>query len=134
MSAVKTFEQIKAHAESIKNDEPQALVAPSHKDAWAQGDLGIVCLETMPKDVEVVEAKAQLAIGNTQGSRHCLVSLQGVTMYRSKSAGPLDGPIFEAKQGCEIDHPEHGNLILPEGIYATVYQRQYAEDLRRVRD
>ena len=134
MNAVKTFKSIKTHAESIKNDETQSLVAPSQGDAWAQGDLLIVCLENVPKDAEAAPLVAQLAPGNTQGSRHCLTSLHGISMFKAKSAGPLDGPVFEAKSGCEIDHPEHGNLILPPGVYGAVYQRQYAEDLRRVQD
>jgi len=134
-NAVEAFDSIKTHAESIKNDEQQSLCNPSKGDAWAQGDLLIVCLEAVPAGAEIDQApKAQLAIGNTQGSRHCLTSLQGVTMYKVKSGNPLDGPVFETKNGVEIDHPEHGNLVLPPGTYGCIYQRQYAEDLRRVLD
>jgi hypothetical protein len=134
MNAAKTFEEIKTHAESIKNDETQTLGETTPGDTWAQGDLAIVCLKEVPKDAEVQKAERQLAIGNTQGARHCFVSLDGITSYKLKDAGPLDGPVFEAKQGCEIDHPEHGNLKLPAGVYGCIYQRQFAEELRRVLD
>ena len=134
-TAVNEFRAIKKHAESIKNDETHRIETCSPGDAWAQGDLLIVALDGVPKDAQAVkQVERQLAPGTTHGSRHCLVSLEGVSMFTLKDATALDGPIVEAKQGCEIDHPEHGNVILPPGVYGIVYQRQYAEELRRVQD
>lgn len=133
-TAVNEFQQIQKHAESIKNDETHRIETWSPGDCWAQGDLLLVCLEKVPQGAEVIKVDRQLAPGTTQGSRHCLVSLDGVTMYRLANATALDGPIVEAKSGCEIDHPEHGNLIVPPGVFGVVYQRQYAEELRRVLD
>jgi hypothetical protein len=55
-------------------------------------------------------------------------------MYRVSNPGPLDGPIIDAPDGCAIDHPEHGDAVLPAGVYAITYQRAYAQELRRVQD
>lgn len=75
-----------------------------------------------------------MAPGATQGSRHTLRSLDGVTVYKLRDAGSLDGPIVEAKEPAWLDHPEHGNRQLPAGLYAVTYQRAFAEELRAVQD
>lgn len=134
MQVADALRRIDAHAEQIKNDESHTLGALSRADTWAQGDVGLVVLDELPDNCEKIAAVPQLAPGSTRGSRHCLVSLTGITMYRMNKATPLDGPIIESLFGFEIDHPDHGNVICPPGIYGVVYQRQYAEDLRAVQD
>jgi hypothetical protein len=76
----------------------------------------------------------QLAPGTSQGSRHCLESLEGITVFRLADQTPLDGPILEAPSGLRVNHPEHGDVTLRPGVYAVVYQRAFAEELRRVED
>lgn len=135
MQAVKELEAIQQHAESIRNDAEHRIETMSPGDAWAQGDVGIVCLESLPANsTKIKKPSAQLAPGTTQGSRHCLRSMRGLSLYTIRGATPLDGPVIEAKRGCAIDHPEHGNVVLPPGVYAIVYQRAYADELRRVQD
>lgn len=134
VTAVSELKAIQAHAESIKNDATHELTVMSAGDAWAQGDVLITCLERVPPECEPIKAERQLAPGTTQGSRHCIVDLAGVEMFRLKDATPLDGPVFRCDRKVEIDHPEHGNLIVPAGVYGVTYQRQYAEELRRVQD
>lgn len=135
MNAVKEFETLKQHAETIRNDAEHRIETMSPGDCWAQGDIGIVCLKSLPVgSAKIVKPSAQLAPGTTQGSRHCLRRLRGVTLYRIAEPTPLDGPVIDAPKGCAIDHPEHGNVVLPPGIYAIVYQRAYADELRRVQD
>lgn len=135
VSATSELREIKKHAKSIKNDETHRLGEVIPGDSWAQGDLLIVAFDAVPKGcVPVDKPEPQLAPGNTQGSRHCLDRLDGVEMFRLKDATPLDGPVFRTNRVTEITHPEHGNLIGPPGVYGIVYQRQYAEDLRRVLD
>lgn len=133
-TAISELKAIQKHAESIKNDETHELTVMSPGDCWAQGDVLITCLESVPKGCEPITAERQLAPGTTQGSRHCIVDLTGVEMFRMKDATPLDGPVFRCDRKVEIDHPEHGNLIVPPGVYGVTYQRQYAEELRRVQD
>lgn len=136
ISAKRAFGELAKHAESMKNDEPQTAGAMSPGDAVAQGDLLIVALESVPRGAVATKAPAvQLAPGTTQGSRHCLESLADVTLYTVPDANVLDGPIIDArKSGCRINHPEHGDWILPAGVYAIVYQRAFADELRRVQD
>lgn len=135
MTAEKSLEQIAKHAEKIKNDEHQTAGEMSVFDTWGQGDLGIVRLEKVPNGCTVIKnPSSQLATGNTQGSRHCLESLDGLTLYQLPKAGPLDGPIVDAPNGMRVNHPEHGDVTFRPGVYGVVYQRQYAEELRRVRD
>ncbi len=144
MSVVaKTFRAIKDTAEKIRNDEHQIVGTMSVGDAWAQGDILIVSLEHLPEHViPIANPNVQLAPGNSQGSRHCLSSLDGVTMYRIASPNPLDGPILQSDHPIRVNHPEHGDVTVPAGTYAIIYQRAFERDrfatstrgLQRVRD
>lgn len=135
MNAITELRSLQQHAEAIKNDGEHAIATMSPGDAWAQGDIGIVCLSAVPDECHAIdEPSLQLAPGDTQGSRHCLDSLEGVRLHQIADATPLDGPVIEAPVGCRINHPEHGDVLLPAGVYAIVYQRAYADELRRVQD
>lgn len=130
----KEFTRIREHAETICNDDTHTLGELSPGDCWAQGDLVLMKLDRVPDGATKIPAQQQLVPGNTQGSRHCLTSLEGITMHKLADATELDGPVFEAEKTVEIDHPEHGNVIGGPGVYGVIYQRQRAEELRRVRD
>ena len=135
VTARKAFGEIARHAEKIKNDEHQTAGEMSVGDAWAQGDIALVRLEAVPNNaVRVKSPSPQLAPGNTQGSRHVLESLTGVTVYTLADPTALDGPILDCPKGCTVTHPEHGWVTLRPGVYGVVYQRQLADDLRRVAD
>jgi len=135
VTAKRAFGELARHAERIKNDEPQTAGSMSPGDMIAQGDIGLVVLDGVPANaVRIAKPETQLAPGTTQGSRHSLESLEGLTLYSLKNATPLDGPVIEAPGGCRVNHPEHGDWVLPPGTYAVVYQRAYAEELRRVQD
>jgi hypothetical protein len=82
----------------------------------------------------VPDPSLQLAPGTSRGSRHCLESLDGITFYRLERATPLDGPVLDAPRGLRVNHPEHGDVTLRPGVYAVVYQRAFAEEIRRVED
>lgn len=130
----KAVEQVSRQAETIRSDEEQVISVMTPGDEVRQGDIYVTMLRSMPKGAKRLPMQAQLAPGNTQGSRHCLRSADGIALYAAPEAGPLDGPIIEAPNGCAIDHPEHGNIVLPEGVYAVTFQRAFAEELRRVAD
>lgn len=129
---------IQATAERIRNDAQQRFpAAASPGDCWRQGDLYITLLAKLPTDVIPTEKpRLQLVPGTTQGSRHCLDSLDGVTIYGVPGSGPLDGPTLECHQERTITHPEHGDVVLPPGVYGVHYQRDLdSEDReRRVMD
>lgn len=124
------LKEVTEHAEKIKNDGEHTVHNMDPGDMWCQGDVGIVFLgqreevsfanlEEIPAD----RAEAQLAPGNTQGSRHCIDDLGKVTMYRSASGTELDGPRIDAPTGFRVNHPEHGDVTLPPGKYAVIYQQ-----------
>jgi hypothetical protein len=134
-TAEREIDAIQSHAEAIRNDGAHEVATASPGDTWAQGDVGIVCLAGLPAGCRLdPNPTAQLAPGETQGSRHCLTDLAAVNLYRMGDATPLDGPVIEAPQGCTIAHPEHGDVTLPPGTYGVIYQRAYADELRRVQD
>jgi len=132
-------------------DEPEMIGSPSVGDVVRHGDVYLVCLDSMPKGTPT--QNMQLAPGNTQGSRHILADpndnnkpanvnivngwdwhsidcLKEFTLHHA-----LIGPAFECKSATEVTHPEHQHKILPEGtVWGTIYQRQHAEEVRRVMD
>jgi len=137
MSCKETTEVLAAvqeAAEEIQNDATQQFPeAASPGDAWRQGDVYITLLDSLPEGALLLDDPSnQLAPGTTQGSRHCLDSLDGVTMYRLPRPEMLDGPVLECRQQRTITHPEHGDVVLPPGIYGITYQRDLdAEDRER---
>lgn len=135
LTAEKELTRIQRHAEKIRNDEPHVIATASTGDMWPQGDVGLICLDGLPSGCTIEKnPSAQLAPGTTQGSRHCITDLASVRLYRLADPTPLDGPIIEAPSGVTVDHPEHGAITLPAGVYGCIYQRAYADELRRVQD
>lgn len=137
MTIEKEIHEVRNVAESVKNDETQRFPeAASPGDGVRQGDVLLVLLDRVPKGAEPMKVESQLAPGTTQGSRHCLASLSGVRMFRLKDAGTLDGPVIELADENTVTHPEHGDWVLPPGVYAVRYQRDLdeLERERRVQD
>lgn len=136
MSAIETLKKIQASVESIKSDETQRFPeAASNGDCFRQGDIYLEFRDSLPDDLSKSKhVELQLAPGTTKGSRHCLDSADGVTMYAVKNGDALQGPVIQTTKERTVTHPEHGNVILPPGIYNITYQRAYAEELRRVAD
>lgn len=122
--------------ESVISDAEQVfpVAATPDVDYVRQGDVYIWIKSNVPKNAKKIKANSQLAPGTTKGSRHCLDSLEGVTMYAITDASELQGPIIELSCERLVTHPEHGDWRLGAGIYEITYQRAFAEELRRVRD
>lgn len=136
VKAETAFRDVKQQAEKIKCDDAQRFPeAASAGDGFRQGDIYIIKLDAMPAGC-VLDTKpnAQIAEGNTQGSRHILDSLVGVEIFQRQQRDALQGPILRTSTERTITHPEHGDVILPPGCYEITYQRAYAEELRRVAD
>ena len=111
--------------------------AASDGDSIRQGDCYFMLLDCVPKGAKKLkQVPRQLAPGTTQGSRHTLDSVDGVTAYEISGSTEFDGPILRLACERTIEHPEHGNWVLPAGVYAVGYQRtQDALDrARRVED
>jgi len=128
------IQRIQTIAETIRNDRPQRFSeGASPGDCWRQGDVYIELLPSVPNGAKPAKnAVSQLVPGSTRGSRHCLDSLDGVTIYILANPTNLDGPVLECRTERTIRHPEHGNVILPPGVYGITYQRDLdAEERER---
>ena len=138
---------VKKSAEKMHAAKPERIGSPSAGDVVRQGDLYLVCIESLPSGNR---APRQLALGDTQGSRHCaegecvvyapkspaaVSKLIGVACRGAEVPEQLIGPLVECVGETTITHPEHGHRILPAGTtWAVVFQRAYADEVRRVQD
>ena len=136
----KTFEikEILNHGleNSLKSD---VYVIPDNLPAgkWvAQGDLNFTVIDEIPSDAELIEKPSlQLAPGNSKGSRHCLDSLANVKVYKVSSSNPLFGYYLEFGAGATtVTHPEHKHQVWKNNTVFVTYQRQHAEELKRIED
>ena len=135
MDTLQTFQKIETAA---KGNQPKLrlITEMSVGEAIRQGDLYLERIAKLPKDVTATTNR-QLAIGETQGSRH--VATGPVEIFNlKKNDNPLAGPVISAKDAWTLTHPEHGHFTLPAGCYRTAYQRDYAreraDEIRRVTD
>jgi hypothetical protein len=132
------FTDFSDRAERVKNAEPQRFPdAAAVGDNVRQGDIYIWKLDAVPRGYAPIKhPPTQLAPGNTQGSRHCLDSLEGVTVFgTAESENEYDGPILRLDCERTITHPEHGHWTLPPGIYGISFQRTSdSKGERRVQD
>ena len=112
----------------------ERIGSPSLGDVVRQGDLYLVCVESLP-DGRPWKGR-QLAPGTTQGSRHVAEGECRIVDGNDTDAPrELLGPSFECLGDVEVSHPEHGNKILPEGTcWSVVHQRTWADEVRRVQD
>ncbi len=148
-----TIERIQNHVEAIANGQHERIKpgqpaafseACVAGDAIRQGDLYLILVDAVPKGYVSVEkptkADRQLVPGNTEGARHCLDALVGVTLYRPAqwSEESLEGPCFVLAKARKVLHPTHGVVSIPAGLTVLcIYQREWDKELakeRRARD
>lgn len=136
MQALDVFKQIQQHAEAQKNGS-ERKINPVVGQYYPQGDLNFWPLSQVPETAIPAPAVAQLAPGNSRGSRHCIADscLNLVEFYSLPNPNELQGPILRLLGLTRITHPEHGDHLYPAGtILAVTYQRRYANDLKRMQD
>jgi hypothetical protein len=111
-----------------------------NKDVLYQGDVGVVLLcEKSARDAIAkgklvqVQGNIKVAVGEGEGSNHT-VSSSECQVYEMTESNPLLGPIVVAPNGCTLSHPTHQDVELFPGTYRIVYQRSFAEELRRAQD
>jgi len=107
---------------------------------YPQGDLALQFLASLPKGLKpVADPSSQLAIGTTQGSRHIWSSMAGIKVYCDPAdpadTDPTRGDYYVLDRATTLTHPEHGDHTYPAGfIGRCIYQRQFAEELKRMAD
>lgn len=132
---------IKNNADPIKPGQPVRISeAASIGDFVRQGDLYLIVAEKPPTGYVKATAKTktvQLVPGNTEGSKHCLDSLDSVDLYYPSdwpNAESLAGPLVKAKSEVTVLHPTHGSVTIPAGMAVQCgYQREYDAELKRAR-
>jgi hypothetical protein len=148
LTAERAMQEVQAEAEKIKNDETAVIGTVSKGDVIRQGDIYLVAIGAKPAHAKATTNR-QLAPGSSQGSRHILqgectvytckpeevVALIRKSLPKADLHPVLIGPVIETTAQCELTHPEHGNRVLPDGeVFASVYQRAFAEEVRRQLD
>jgi hypothetical protein len=135
--------------ESILNDAPRSFTDADFPVGTVahQGDLILVRIECLPKSAKP-RADRQMAIGNTQGSRHMLdkgrpydcdahqVIAAIAAVCRGVDIGEqYIGPVFQCDEGeADLLHPEHGDhLYRGDMVIAVVYQRNLDAEEREQR-
>lgn len=123
---VKRAEDIAAGRDPlVKGKEPSYISeAVTVGDRGYQGDLNfeIVDATKIPEGYYKVKKLSsknlQLVPGNTEGARHCLGSLKGVTMYLPQvwDEETLQGPFVIFNEANEVQHPKHPWVIDQNGI------------------
>lgn len=153
VTAVEAYNIVSQDVNARKDDKVRHIATIARGDKFRQGDINILVLGSSLKDAENVKAPkkvvfsaktkevwsnkvAQLAPGDTQGSRHIIATdnVKAVTVFNLENANPLQGPIVHSSERFSITHPEHGHFDLPPGSYFISYQRAHADELRRIRD
>jgi hypothetical protein len=105
-----------------------------------QGDLYIEKVASLPENKGAVTENVQLAVGQTQGSRHVISPKPAGLSIFSPPAGStvLTGPSISSTEAWTLTHPEHGHFKFGPGNFQVTYQKDYAkeraEELRRVQD
>lgn len=126
--------------------EPRDLRGMMIGDVGHQGDV-YVCRVARHEDIYrycrllrdprprgAATAERQVAPGNTLGSRH-VARGEGLRLWAPPpGASPLEGPTIEADGEWWLDHPEHAPHRYGPGVFVVTYQREYAEEVRRVAD
>lgn len=123
--------------ENIKMGEPVRFTeACTLGDRIWQGDLALTIRASVPSTgyVRISEPGVQLVIGNTEGAKHCLDSVEGVEFYAPNdwNEESLRGPILVLSQERTVLHPVHGNVTIPAGfIVECTYQREWDREQAR---
>lgn len=137
-SASEVIEEILAHGLKHADDNAKRPVLVANGAPSAQGDINIWKIDSLDDLPKLKETKPfyQLAPGETRGSRHCLDedSVKNATFYLLENPTALQGGVWTNEEETLVTHPEHGNQLLDPGTYFVTYQRQYAEELRRIAD
>ncbi len=128
MSKVMTaIDRVTSHAKRIAGGKYKVKPGQKHRmseamepgDYGCQGDLKIKVMAGVPKGYTKAEKPfTQMVPGNTEGAKHCLDSLKGVTLYLPPNwpaCAETDrtGPVLVLTEARTLLHPTHGAVEIP---------------------
>lgn len=145
--SVNVIEKIEEHCQRIARGDERVYPGMPMRftegcvsgDCIWQGDLGLVIVDGKkpPKNyVKPEKPTAQLVPGNNVGAKHCLDTLDGMTMYVPKNwdEDSLQGPFLVLSKEVTVLHPTHGSVTIPAGFNVQCYyQREYDRELEKER-
>jgi hypothetical protein len=102
---------------------------------YRQGDVLLCAVDAIPLGAKPVPREGDrvvVALGELTGHAHAFATA-GVRMLREKASGRAFLLIGEG--GAPLCHEEHAPILVPEGSYELIRQREYAPKAPRfVRD
>lgn len=99
---------------------------------YRQGDVCLVKVAKLPKDVQDVTGKGDviLAYGEVTGHAHRIKESGKVKYWDAKAERFL-----QVLETVALTHEEHGAVVLEKGIYRQAFQvEERGEEVRRVAD
>jgi hypothetical protein len=137
-TAKEVIAQIEEAGAKRKKPDNQVFGTMNIGEYHWQGDVRVTKVKAIPEELTAWPEGPKLATGTTRGARH-IISPE--TMGNCKVMAPpkegsndLQGPFIKADGPIEITHPDHGHITVPAGNYSINYQRQFADEIRRVAD
>lgn len=135
LSAVEVHETIVREAKAKAVPEVRRIEKIGMEKVVRQGDIYI---HRVPASHARGKATGrQLALGNTQGSRHVAEApskvFVGTTLPIGCQPRTFLGPLVESDERFTVTHPEHAHVSLPAGTYQVTHQMD-ARTLARVAD
>ena len=134
--AAQTFSEIAEKANEAAINSPRIVHKIEVGQGVRQGDIYI--WRVADNHAHGRKAKSrQLALGNTQGSRHIAEVpakvFDGTTLPEWCDRRTFMGPCIESESRFTVSHPEHAHVELPPGRYQITHQMD-ARTMERVRD
>jgi hypothetical protein len=146
MPTLNAIEKITRRAARIANGNDKIVPGQAARlseaaccgDGARQGDLYLKIVSQPPANYALCKKPSlQLVPGNTEGAKHCLDSLDGVTVYLPPQWGEAEsllGPCLVLAKERTVVHPVHGDVTLPAGNTVLCgYQREWDAEQRAER-
>lgn len=136
LSAVEVHGRIEREGREKAVHEMRHIKSLEVGQVMRQGDIYIHAVNPKHPCGKKLKSR-QLAIGETQGSRHVAESpctvFEGTTLPEWCREGTFLGPLVKSGKRFTVSHPEHAHVSLPAGCFQITHQMD-AASRQRVQD
>jgi len=91
---------------------------------WRQGDVLIERVDSIPPSARRLKRQI-LASGDSTGQRHQIKDGRAARLLASDEGGPRMLFLEVIAEEVGVVHPEHGEVVLPQGTYRVWRQREF---------